>query len=66
MSKGTGMAFIKMPGVKGLVYVPEEKPGSEKKHNCPDCFSCQRCSDVRCSACRKEDPQCGKENTKKN
>ncbi|HEY9072314.1 MAG TPA: hypothetical protein VIV61_18785 [Candidatus Ozemobacteraceae bacterium] len=27
-----------------------ERPGA-KKHPCPDCFSCQFCSDARCTIC---------------
>lgn len=46
------MAFIRMPGIRGLVYVPEEN-GGPKKHDCKDCYSCQVCSDTRCNLCIK-------------
>ena len=62
------MAFIKLPGIEGWVFEPEETPGSRKKHDCPDCFYCQMCSDMRCRSCRKEKTkECGKniENNKK-
>ncbi|MEW5724839.1 MAG: hypothetical protein AB1896_17135 [Thermodesulfobacteriota bacterium] len=26
--------------------------GGPKKHDCPDCFFCQGCSDTRCNTCR--------------
>ena len=48
------MAFINVPGLKGKIYVPEETPGREKKHDCRDCYSCQMCSDVRCEICFNE------------
>jgi hypothetical protein len=46
------MPFIQLPGVTGKIYVPEEKPAGEKKHNCKDCHCCQMCSDERCNLCR--------------
>ena len=46
---GAKMAFIRIPGVVGKVYVPDED--GPKKHNCKDCFFCQWCSDDRCRAC---------------
>ena len=46
------MGFVRIEGFKGLVYVPEQK-GGLKKHPCPDCYSCQFCSDERCALCRK-------------
>ncbi|QTA84775.1 Uncharacterized protein dnm_007750 [Desulfonema magnum] len=49
------MPFIRMPGIVGKIYVPEEKPGNIKKHNCKDCHSCQMCSDDRCRLCRGEE-----------
>jgi len=45
------MPFIKVPGLKGTVFVPEDKSGSGKKNNCKDCFLCQMCSNDRCSIC---------------
>jgi hypothetical protein len=46
------MAFVRMKGVEGLVYVPEDTGGS-KKHPCDDCYYCQWCSDNRCELCLK-------------
>jgi hypothetical protein len=48
------MPFVKMPGVTGQVYVPEEISGNRRKHPCPDCFACQQCSDDRCNVCRSQ------------
>ena len=45
------MAFQKLPGNRGMIYVPEGGCG-KKKHPCPDCFSCQWCSNERCRSCR--------------
>jgi hypothetical protein len=45
------MAFVTIPGFKGKLYVPEETPGSLKKHPCKDCYACQICSDDRCNLC---------------
>jgi hypothetical protein len=45
-----GMGFVRMKGVEGLVYVPDEDSGP-KKHPCPDCHFCQWCSDNRCELC---------------
>lgn len=44
------MGFIRMKGVAGLVFVPDEDAGP-KKHPCPDCRFCQWCSDNRCGLC---------------
>ncbi len=52
------MPFVKMPGVTGKVYIPEPIPGQIQKHPCPDCFTCQRCSDDRCTVCRPQEPAC--------
>lgn len=46
------MAWKKIPGLKGKVYVPEPMAGAPKKHPCRDCFACQQCSDERCCVCR--------------
>jgi hypothetical protein len=43
------MAFERMKGVEGLVYVPDD--GGVKKHPCRDCYFCQWCSDTRCDLC---------------
>jgi len=45
------MPWINLPGVKGKVYRPESQPSCERKHNCPDCYYCQMCSDARCAEC---------------
>ena len=47
------MAYVRLKGIQGLVYVPDS-PEEMKKHNCPDCFCCQWCSDSRCHACLKQ------------
>lgn len=46
------MAFVRIKGLDGLLYVPEHDGGA-KKHPCEDCFSCQMCSDNRCALCLK-------------
>ena len=46
------MAFVKIKGFKGMMYIPEESE-SPKKHPCADCFSCNFCSDERCDLCLK-------------
>ncbi|MRR14056.1 hypothetical protein EG833_01220, partial [archaeon] len=43
------MAFIRMKGTEGLLYVPDED--GPKKYPCADCHFCQWCSDNRCSLC---------------
>ncbi len=50
------MKFERMPGIEGLVYVPQEQPTDRKKHPCRDCFQCQMCSDNRCALCLGERP----------
>lgn len=45
------MAFIRLRGVPGVVYVPDADQGGPKKHPCADCFSCGWCSDERCVLC---------------
>lgn len=42
---------MRISGLPGKVYVPEEEPACAKKHDCRDCFACQRCGDDRCSLC---------------
>jgi hypothetical protein len=39
----------------GLFYAPEKKSGPAK-HDCPDCYFCQWCADLRCVSCRREAP----------
>lgn len=46
------MPFVRKSGIEGLVFEPEECPPGAKRHDCPDCFYCQQCSEVRCRACR--------------
>ncbi len=48
------MAFQKLPDNRGLLYIPNRKPG-KKKHPCPDCFNCQWCGNERCRVCRPDD-----------
>jgi hypothetical protein len=45
------MAWKKIPGLEGRVYIPEEEWKTPRKHGCRDCFSCQMCSDDRCRLC---------------
>ena len=52
------MAFIRMRGVCGKVFVPEGSP-DPKKHPCPDCFECRQCSDDRCGVCLGESAEDG-------
>jgi len=57
------MPFIEINGLPGKVYVPDKAPASQKKNKCPDCFSCQLCSDTRCQVCTnnnhfKKEHQC--------
>ena len=44
------MAWKKLTGIEGLVYRPGQQQ-HQRKHNCPDCYYCQMCSDVRCAGC---------------
>jgi hypothetical protein len=48
------MSFIKVPGLKGRLYVQEEEKDAPRKHHCPDCAVCQLCSDARCRACLEQ------------
>ena len=45
------MAFATVRGLKGKVYVPDASKEGNRKHSCQDCYSCQLCSDDRCSVC---------------
>jgi hypothetical protein len=45
------MPFADLPDGTGKVYIPEKIQGGRQKHPCPDCFSCQLCSDDRCARC---------------
>ncbi len=55
------MAYIRIPGVLGKVYVPDA--AGPKKHHCKDCFACQWCSDDRCRECLRG--KCVKKSPKK-
>ena len=52
------MPYIRIPGIEGLVWDPEEVPRSMKKHDCGDCFSCQWCSDESCRVCLRQKKNC--------
>jgi hypothetical protein len=45
------MVFKKLPNNRGMIYEPDYNSDREK-HPCPDCFSCQWCSNERCRVCR--------------
>lgn len=47
------MAFVRVPGLPGKVYVPDARPKNRKKHPCRDCYACEFCSDDRCRVCRR-------------
>lgn len=47
------MPFIRLPGKKGLFFVPAPAPACTKKHPCPDCHFCQNCGEERCRVCRR-------------
>jgi len=49
------MSFRKLPDNRGLIYVPEWT-ACKKKNPCPDCFSCQWCSNERCRVCKGKPP----------
>ncbi len=66
------MPFIKINGLPGKVYIPDKLPDNRKKNTCPDCFSCQMCSDTRCQVCtnnhhaiKKHNCTCGKPDNEK-
>ena len=48
------MPFVRVPGLPGKVFVPEECSRGEKKHDCKDCYQCQWCNDDKCRACLRE------------
>lgn len=54
------MAWVRMRGIEGLVWEPEQDPVAERKHNCRDCYSCQMCSDARCGECLKRRAHLGR------
>ncbi len=47
------MGFYELPDGTGKIFIPEKAPEAKQKHPCPDCFSCQMCSDDRCDQCRR-------------
>ena len=51
------MKFVNFPGLKGKVFVPEDSSDSPRKNSCKGCFSCQMCSEDRCSICMNIDPE---------
>lgn len=55
------MAFIKICGLEGKVYVPGSDLSVHKKHFCGDCFSCQMCSDERCALCMGQKGKSGQD-----
>jgi hypothetical protein len=59
-SEVSTLTFIIIPGVKGKVFKPEERFDFPKKHPCKNCYSCQLCSDDRCTLCRTSQ-SCAKE-----
>ncbi|MEI6809015.1 MAG: hypothetical protein WCN95_09855 [bacterium] len=60
------MSWIQAKGGKGMLFIPGEQSSREKKHPCPDCFSCGWCSDDRCKVCLTEQKcrNCGKKQSK--
>ena len=46
------MPWIRMPGLPGKVYVPEDDGHAPKKHPCKTCHACQWCDENRCRVCR--------------
>jgi len=48
------MAWIRIPGVTGKIYVPEDAGQLPKKHPCPTCHRCQWCDENRCRVCRED------------
>ena len=54
------MAYVRIKGIKGLVYVPDQN-AEDKKHNCKDCYYCMWCSNNKCEICVKRCPKQRKE-----
>jgi len=50
------MGFVKIKDFNGIMFIPEDT-GRPKKHSCADCFSCNFCSDERCTLCLKGKPE---------
>ena len=53
------MAYRRIKGIPGLVYMPDPVQ-TPKKHSCKDCFFCQWCSDDRCESCMNRKKSCKK------
>jgi len=49
------MPWIRISGLPGKVYVPEDDGQSPKKHPCITCHACQWCDENRCRVCRGGD-----------
>ncbi len=49
------MAWAKVPGLNGKVFIPDDIPNRQKKHPCKECHTCLMCSDDRCHVCRLTD-----------
>ena len=47
------MPFVRDSRIKGLVFVPDDSLQPPKKHPCPDCHTCQMCSEIKCGLCMK-------------
>ena len=45
------MSFKILPNNQGMIYEPDCKTG-QRKHPCPDCYSCQWCGNERCRICK--------------
>jgi hypothetical protein len=46
------VSFVRVPDLRGKLYVPEYCRGASQKKTCRDCFCCQNCSEARCGMCR--------------
>ncbi|MFO7715968.1 hypothetical protein [Desulfosarcina sp.] len=46
------MAWTRVSGLAGKVYLPDIAGQMQKKHPCSSCFSCQWCDENRCQVCR--------------
>lgn len=44
------MAWQRIPGLEGRVFVPEHR-AEGRKNQCRDCYACQGCGDERCAVC---------------
>jgi hypothetical protein len=55
------MAWIRIPGVTGKIYEPEDAGQLPKKHPCPTCHRCQWCDENRCRVCRGDGKGASKE-----